>query len=327
MENETKVICQNVMALKGQHLLKNKLNYLIQYALKTGEAFPHMLLTGPAGLGKSTFCRAIAQDLNRPYIEAYGPAIQKEKDLVCLFYTDKPRDPNTIIFIDEIHSMNPKITEWLYGLMQDCSVVTNNGVVKFPPFTLLAGTTDPGKVKAPLRSRFVMRESLYFYEDNDIYDIIKDEFNKKNPKWWEEVATSKIYQGEDYLFYQDIASSTCVCNLCVGTPRLAVNLAKAVIIYAIAYDLNPYLASTWDAYFKANGILMCGLTETEMEYLKCIKISADGVVGISTLGASLRLTANDITEVIEPKLLALGLINISSSGRSLSEKGKNLSIL
>lgn len=315
--------CKTVMSLKGQQLLKNKLVYLIKYADKTGLPFPHMLLTGPAGLGKSTFCRAIAADLNRPYVEAYGPSIQQEKDLISLFYTDKLREPNTIIFIDEIHSMNPKVTEWLYGLMQECSVTTTNGVIKFPPFTLLAGTTDPGKIKAPLRSRFIMRESLYFYNDADIYDIITDEFNKRNPDW-KTFVDQEVDSTGPLLFHEDSSTSTCICNLCVGTPRLAVNLAKAVMIYAIAFDLNPFLAYTWEGYFKANGIMLSGLTQTEVEYLRCIELSVDGVVGISTLCSSLRLTANDVIEVIEPKLLALGLINISSAGRSLTEKGKVL---
>lgn len=306
--------------LIGQTLFKNKVRYLINYAIKTGSAFPHTLISGPAGLGKSTFCRAIAEDLNKPYKEVFGPALQKERDIIGLFWDKDKADliaPGTVIFIDEIHSVDAKLLEWLYGAMQDQAVVTSNGLLRLPKFTLLAGTTDPGKITAPLRSRFVVTSKLFFYTTNEIMQII-DGVLKQYPDSYYTLHSTK---DPLVLFDSDDSVRKCIDAICMGTPRLAVNLAKQVVLYARAFDLFANGSGTWKKFFDDEGITPSGLNIVEMAYLHALHISPNYTAGLEKIASIMRLTVNDITATIEPKLFNAGYIASTGRGRYLTEEG------
>lgn len=307
--------------LVGQDIFKNKMRYLIKYALKTGCALPHTLISGPAGLGKSTFCRAIAEDLGREYREVFGPSIKKESDVIGLFW-DKAKpgliEPNTIIFIDEIHSVDTKLLEWLYGAMQERAVVTSNGVLRLPDFTLLAGTTEPGKISTPLRSRFVITSKLFFYSIDDIIQII-DDILKTSDSYYNKGAKDPIT-----LYKEDPRVRKCIEALCMGTPRLAVNLAKQVNVYAKAMDLFNNGVNTWYRFFDDEGITDYGLNTVEVAYLNALYNAKNRTAGLNKLAATLRLTINDITATIEPKLFNMGLVSSTGNGRYLTEEGVKL---
>lgn len=313
----------NIDKLIGQQAFKAKVGYLLNYAIKTGSAFPHTLISGPAGLGKSTFCRAIAQDLNRPYREVFGPSLQKERDIIGLFWDkNKPGliEPNTILFIDEIHSVDNKLLEWLYGAMQDKAVVTSNGLLRLPDFTLLAGTTDPGKITAPLRSRFVVTSKLFFYSLDEILQII-DGVLKQHPDVYYTLSSEK---DPLTLFDNDTSVRKCIEAICMGTPRLAVNLAKQVVLYAKAFDRFANGAGTWKIFFNDEGITPSGLNTVEVAYLQALNTSVNRTAGLERLAAVLRLSINDITATIEPKLFNMGLVASTGRGRYLTDKGYDL---
>tara|TARA_X000000950_G_scaffold210787_1_gene253472 strand:- start:1820 stop:2428 length:609 start_codon:yes stop_codon:yes gene_type:complete len=167
----------------GQHRIKSQLTTAIHAANVRNEALDHVLLFGPPGLGKTTLAHIIANEMNSTVRKTSGPAIEKAGDLAAILTNLKPND---VLFIDEIHRLNPNLEEVLYPAMEDYQIdlmigegpAARSVSLKIPPFTLVAATTRAGALTAPFRDRFGIILRLEYYSPDDLSTIVKKKLSK-----------------------------------------------------------------------------------------------------------------------------------------------------
>lgn len=286
----------------GQEAIKNNLNILITAAKERGNPPEHILFYGPPGLGKTTLAHLIARELGGALRSTSGPAIERVGDLAALLTNLQPGD---ILFIDEIHRLSRSIEEVLYPAMESgvLNIIIGKGPsarsleLPLPPFTLIAATTRVADLSAPLRSRFsggVFR--LEFYSEDDIAKI---------------VARSAHILGVEV----DEGGVREIAKRSRATPRTANYLLKRARDYA---QLKRAPLSR-DAVHASLGMLEVdelGLTPLDRKLLAVIiERFAGGPAGVSAIAAALAEEPNTISEVHEPFLLQLGLIERTQRGR------------
>lgn len=293
----------------GQSQTKDNLHILLSAAKERGHAPEHILFYGPAGLGKTTLAHLIAHELENAIKITSGPAIERVGDLASILTN---LTPNDILFIDEIHRLNPAIEEVLYPAMESgrLDIIIGKGPsartvqLDLPPFTLIAATTRIALLSAPLRSRFSGGTfRLEFYTDDEIFSILK-----RSAKLLGVVA--------DAPALREIAKRS------RSTPRTANYLLKRVRDYAQVHKKDVSLPVVLDA-LTLLGIDERGLTPTDQKLLSLIVTTFNGgPVGLSTLAASLSEDPATIEEVYEPYLMQLGFIERSPRGRLITGKGR-----
>ena len=286
----------------GQTSIKNNLHILLSAARERGNPPEHILFYGPPGLGKTTLAHLIAKELGASLRATSGPAIERVGDLAALLTNLSPGD---ILFIDEIHRLSRSIEEVLYPAMESgvLNIIIGKGPsartleLPLPPFTLIAATTRVADLSAPLRSRFsggVFR--LEFYSEDDIADIVK--------------RSAKILGVKvDHSGVREIAKRS------RATPRTANYLLKRARDYAQLKRAEL----TADAVSQALDMLevdTLGLTPLDRKLLKVlIERFNGGPAGVNALAAALSEEPATISEVHEPFLLQLGLIERTPRGR------------
>jgi Holliday junction DNA helicase RuvB len=291
----------------GQNSIKNNLNILIQAAKERGTPPEHVLFYGPPGLGKTTLAHLMSNELGGALRSTSGPAIERVGDLAALLTNLNPGD---ILFIDEIHRLSRAIEEVLYPAMESgvLNIIIGKGPsartldLPLPPFTLVAATTRVADLSAPLRSRFsggVYR--LEFYSEENIADIVR--------------RSAKILGVEvEESGIQEIAKRS------RSTPRTANYLLKRSRDYAQLkrLPLSGKIVS------EALGLLEVdelGLTPIDRKLLEVlIERFNGGPAGVAALAAALSEEPNTISEVHEPFLLQLGLIERTPRGRVATAK-------
>lgn len=291
----------------GQEEVKNKVQLYIDVFKKTGNPLPHMIMYGNAGLGKTSLCRAISHDMGVDFIETFGPTIQKTEDMYKLLCNGgKKLQPNTLIFIDEIHSVGKEALEILYPIMEDGALVINSKRYRFPPLTILGGTTEPGKLPKPLFDRFIEKCTLKSYTVEELKVIGKN--------------TSKKYEinvSEDLLYK--------LAEISFGTPRLMNGLINGLRYYTIAKDINEADLSILKGFLSFRGIDMLGLNDNDRAYLNILYDNIiDGErkpVGFNLICKKGKLVKNEVEELIEPKLMDKGFISFCGKGRFLTDEG------
>lgn len=286
----------------GQENIKNNLHILISAAKERQNPPEHILFYGPPGLGKTTLAHLIARELGGSLRATSGPAIERVGDLAALLSNLTPGD---ILFIDEIHRLSHSIEEVLYPAMESgvLNIIIGKGPsartleLPLPPFTLIAATTRIADLSAPLRSRFsggVFR--LEFYSEDDIGKIISRSAN---------ILGVAVDRGG----VQEIAKRS------RATPRTANYLLKRARDYA---QLKRIPLSS-DAVTKALNLLevdVLGLTPLDRKLLTVlIERFNGGPAGVGALAAALAEEPETISEVHEPFLLQLGLIERTQRGR------------
>ena len=287
----------------GQNRIKDNLRILIDAAKKRGEPIEHVLLYGPAGLGKTTLAHLIAREMNTNIRVTSGPAIERVGDLASILTNLMPGD---ILFIDEAHRLNKLIEEILYPAMETrtLDIVIGKGPsartlqLELPPFTLIAATTRIGLLSSPLRSRFGVTSRLDFYSEEQIREILKRSALLLNVK--SENEALKI-----------IAKSSRF------TPRVANRLLKRVRDYAEVHGSGAITVNDAASALKLLEIDELGLEPTDRRILETIinKFSG-GPVGLQTLAAASSEEEDTIEEVYEPYLMQLGFIERTPRGRS-----------
>lgn len=290
----------------GQERLKTNLKILIGAAKKRGEALEHVLLSGPAGLGKTSMAYLIAREMNTNLRVTSGPAIERVGDLASILTNLLPQD---ILFIDEAHRLNKLIEEILYPAMESrtLDIVIGKGPsartiqIELPPFTLIAATTRTGLLSSPLRSRFGGVFRLDFYSEEEIGKIItrSAKILKVNIK---EEAVKRLAQSARF------------------TPRAANRLLKRTRDFA---QVNEKTCIDDEVVRKALGLLEIddsGLETMDRRILEIIiKKFGGGPVGLSALAAASAEEEDTIEEVYEPYLMQLGLIERTPRGRMATE--------
>ena len=292
----------------GQQFIKSNLEAYIESSKKRKKNLDHIILYGPPGLGKTSLAHIISNEKNVNFHSTSGPAFTKKGDLVTLLSNMMKGD---ILFIDEIHRLSPIIEETLYPAMEDykCDYVIGSGPsarvvqISIEKFTLIGATTRLGLLSRPLRDRFGIPLQLSFYEPEDLMKII--------------ILNSKKLK---FLISEDSAYE--IAKRSRGTPRIAIRLLKRIIDFSIVNEEDKIDLKSAKESLKKMKIDSEGLDDMDRKYMSCIAYDFHGgPVGIETLSAALLEHKDIIEEVIEPYLMQRGLVQRTSRGRILSQKG------
>lgn len=289
----------------GQAAARANLQVFINAARTRGDALDHVLFVGPPGLGKTTLAQIVARELGVNFRSTSGPVIAKAGDLAAQLTNLEERD---VLFIDEIHRLNPAVEEILYPAMEDyqLDLIIGEGPaarsvkIDLPKFTLVGATTRAGLLTTPLRDRFGIPIRLQFYTVEELQGIVA-----------RGARVLGVPMSDDGA--NEIAKRS------RGTPRIAGRLLRRVRDFAIV-DGDPIV--TRAVADKALGLLdvdAIGLDQMDRRYLTTVAINfGGGPVGIETIAASLSEPRDAIEEIIEPFLLQQGFIQRTPRGRLLT---------
>lgn len=290
----------------GQSKAKQNLRIFIEAAKARGEALDHVLFAGPPGLGKTTLAQIMSRELGVNFKATSGPIIAKAGDLAALLTNLEERD---VLFIDEIHRLNPAVEEVLYPAMEDfqLDLIIGEGPaarsvkIDLAKFTLVGATTRTGLLTTPLRDRFGIPVRLDFYTEAELLEIVKRGARVMQMGIAEEGARE-------------------IARRARGTPRIAGRLLRRVRDFAAVERVDVIDARLADRALSALDVDARGLDSLDHRYLSCIAMNfGGGPVGIDTIAASLSEARDALEDIVEPYLLQLGFLNRTPRGRLLTQ--------
>ena len=292
----------------GQVEARANLRVFIQSARQRAEAMDHTLFYGPPGLGKTTLAQIISRELGVNFKMTSGPVLAKAGDLAAILTNLEARD---VLFIDEIHRLNPVVEEVLYPAMEDfeLDLVIGEGPaartvrIELQPFTLIGATTRLGLLTTPLRDRFGIPTRLQFYTEDELYQIVTRNARKLGAP-------------------ADEGGAREIARRARGTPRIAGRLLRRVVDFALVDGDGTVTKSLADHALTRLGVDDLGLDGADRRYLRLMaEHYAGGPVGIETLAAALSESRDALEEVVEPYLLQQGLLQRTPRGRMLAQRG------
>ena len=291
----------------GQADARANMRVFIESAKQRGEAMDHALFHGPPGLGKTTLAQIMARELGVNFRMTSGPVLAKAGDLAAILTNLEARD---VLFIDEIHRLNPVVEEVLYPAMEDfeLDLVIGEGPaartvrIELQPFTLVGATTRLGLLTTPLRDRFGIPVRLQFYDVEELHQIVA------------RGARMLDIPAEDGGIRE-------IARRARGTPRIAGRLLRRVVDFALVDGDGRVTQALADNALTRLGVDHLGLDSADRRYLSMIAENyAGGPVGVETMSAALSESRDALEEVIEPFLLQQGLIQRTPRGRMLAQK-------
>ncbi|MDF7775127.1 Holliday junction branch migration DNA helicase RuvB [Sphingomonas sp. AOB5] len=289
----------------GQKAARENLRVFVEAAKSRGEALDHVLFFGPPGLGKTTLAQIIAREMGVGFRATSGPVIAKSGDLAALLTNLEDGD---VLFIDEIHRLNPAVEEVLYPAMEDRALDLMIGEgpsarsvrIDLPRFTLVGATTRQGLLTQPLRDRFGIPVRLNFYTIDELEHVV-----------------SRAARLLDLHVAEDGARE--IAKRSRGTPRIAGRLLRRVRDFANVLGEPTVHAKVADSALTRLEVDALGLDAMDRRYLMMIAdIYRGGPVGVETLAAGLSEPRDTIEEVIEPYLIQIGMIARTARGRCLN---------
>lgn len=291
----------------GQQQVRKNLRVFVEAARGRGEALDHVLFYGPPGLGKTTLAQIVARELGVNFRATSGPVIAKAGDLAAILTNLQPRD---VLFIDEIHRLNPAVEEILYPAMEDfqLDLIIGEGPaarsvrIDLPKFTLVGATTRSGLITTPLRERFGIPLRVVFYTPEELQSIVA-----RNAR------LLGLEMTDDGAFE--------VARRSRGTPRVAGRLLRRVRDFAAVDGAATVDAKAADAALNQLDVDAEGLDAMDRRYLMCVAENyGGGPVGVETMAAALSEQRDTIEEVIEPYLIQQGFLMRTPRGRVLARR-------
>ncbi|MDB5642345.1 MAG: ruvB [Hyphomicrobiales bacterium] len=295
----------SLLDFTGQEAARKNLKIFIEAAKARGDALDHVLFVGPPGLGKTTLAQIVARELGVNFRSTSGPVIAKAGDLAAQLTNLEERD---VLFIDEIHRLNPAVEEILYPAMEDfqLDLIIGEGPaarsvkIDLAKFTLVGATTRAGLLTTPLRDRFGIPIRLNFYTTPELESIVVRGARVMNIPMTPEGANE-------------------IARRARGTPRIAGRLLRRVRDFAIVDDNARVTREVADKALRALDVDAIGLDIMDRRYLDTVALKfGGGPVGIETIAASLSEPRDAIEEIIEPYLLQQGFIQRTPRGRILT---------
>jgi Holliday junction DNA helicase RuvB len=291
----------------GQEAIKQQLAISIAAAATRGEALDHVLLAGPPGLGKTSLAQIVAAELEVPFVQTAGPALERKGDIAAFLTALEPR---AVFFVDEIHRLASALEETFYPAMEDRALPITVGqgagarvvTLELPPFTLIGATTRTGLLTTPLRDRFGIQHRLEQYSVDDLAQIV--------------TRSARLLDVEI-----DVGGAHVIATRSRGTPRVANRLLKRVRDYAEVHGAGAVTEEIAIAALELLEVDSEGLDRLDREILRtiCVKFSG-GPVGLSTLAAAVEEEQDTIEDVYEPYLLQRGLIERTARGRAATRR-------
>lgn len=287
----------------GQAPLKANLKVFVAAAAGRREALDHVLFYGPPGLGKTTLAQIVARELGVGFRATSGPMLAKAGDLAAILSN---LEPNDVLFIDEIHRLNPAVEEILYPAMEDyvLDLIIGDGPaartvrIDLAPFTLVGATTRAGLLSTPLRDRFGIPLRLEFYTPEELVRVVLGTARKMGASLSEDGA-------------MEIASRS------RGTPRIAGRLLRRVRDFAAADGVEVIDKKAASKALARLEVDTSGLDHSDRRYLRAlIENYGGGPVGLETIAAAIAEARDAVEDMIEPYLLQQGFIQRTQRGRT-----------
>jgi holliday junction DNA helicase RuvB len=291
----------------GQEPLKEQLAVSIAAAASRGEALDHVLLAGPPGLGKTSLAQIVAAELDVPFVQTAGPALERKGDVAAFLTALEPR---TVFFVDEIHRLPRALEETFYPAMEDGKLPITVGqgagarvvTLGLRPFTLIGATTRTGLLTTPLRDRFGIQHRLEHYGADELAQIVR--------------RSARLLD----VAIED-GGARAIAERSRGTPRVANRLLKRVRDYAEVRDRGVITEFVAGAALDLLEVDHEGLDRLDREILRAIcEKFGGGPVGLSTLAVSVSEEQDTIEDVYEPYLLQRGLIQRTPRGRAATRR-------
>jgi len=291
----------------GQDALKDQLAVSIEAASSRGEALDHVLFAGPPGLGKTSLAQIVAAELDVPFVQTAGPALERKGDVAAFLTALEPR---SVFFVDEIHRLPRALEETFYPAMEDSCLPITIGqgagasvvTIPLPPFTLIGATTRAGLITGPLRDRFGIQHRLEHYGPDDLATIVR-----------RSARLLEVSIEED--------GARAIADRSRGTPRVANRLLKRVRDYAEVRGTGVVTGDVAIEALDLLGVDHVGLDRLDREILRAIcEKFGGGPVGLSTLAVAVGEEQDTIEDVYEPYLLQRGLIERTPRGRAATKR-------
>src|SRR5215469_10132065 len=289
----------------GQRQARENLSVFIEAAKARQEALDHVLFSGPPGLGKTTLAQIVARELGVNFRSTSGPVLAKAGDLAAQLTNLEDRD---VLFIDEIHRLNPAVEEILYPAMEDFQLDLIIGAgpaarsvkIDLARFTLIGATTRAGLLTTPLRDRFGIPIRLNFYTTEELQGIV--------------ARTARVIG----LALADDGANE-IARRSRGTPRIAGRLLRRVRDFAVVEGARSVTRALADSALRLLDVDAIGLDQMDRRYLDMIAVKfGGGPVGVETIVAALSEPRDAIEDIIEPYLIQLGFVQRTPRGRVLT---------
>ncbi len=287
----------------GQRQLREQLSVAIEAAGARGDALDHLLLAGPPGLGKTSLAQIVAAELEVPFVQTAGPALERKGDIAAFLTALEPR---SVFFVDELHRLPRTLEETFYPAMEDRRLPITVGqgagarvvTLELPAFTLVGATTRSGLLTTPLRDRFGIQARLEPYETDELAAIVR--------------RSAGILEIE-----LEDAGALAIASRSRGTPRVANRLLKRVRDFAEVRMQGIVTDAAAQGALELLEVDELGLDRLDREILRaiCVKFGG-GPVGLSTLAVAVGEEQDTIEDVYEPYLLMQGLIKRTPRGRA-----------